>query len=173
MILEIKTYPGEILRKKSEVVTEFNEELQTLINNMFETMYSANGVGLAAPQVGVLKRLFVLDDATNPEERNPMVIINPEFISKEGEILEEEGCLSVPGEYAYVKRYMKVKVKYQDRYGKEEIVEATDRLSRILQHETDHLEGILFIDKLNSTKRETIKKHIRRRINQGDYQVNK
>ena len=103
--------------------------------------------------------------------KKPMEIINPEFIEQEGEILEEEGCLSIPGEYAYVKRYMRVKVKYQDRYGNDCEVDATDRLSRILQHESDHLEGVLFIDKLPATKRETIKKHIKRRISNGDYTV--
>lgn len=171
MILEIKTFPSEILREKSEPVTEFNEELHKLLDNMFETMYAAKGIGLAAPQVGVLKRLFVLDDLTGPDNKNPMEIINPEFLVKEGEILEEEGCLSIPGEYAYVKRFMNVKVKYQDRYGNEKVVEASDRLARILQHESDHLEGTLFIDRLTSTKRDTIKKHIKKRIHQGDYQI--
>lgn len=172
MILEIKTFPSEILREKSEPVTEFNDELHKLLDNMFETMYAAKGIGLAAPQVGVLKRFFVLDDLTGPNNKNPMEIINPEFLVKDGEILEEEGCLSIPGEYAYVKRYMNVKVKYQDRYGNEQVIEAADRLARILQHESDHLDGTLFIDRLTSTKRDTIKKHIKRRINQGDYQVN-
>lgn len=172
MILEIKTFPSEILRKKSVDVTEFNEELHTLLDNMFETMYDSKGLGLAAPQVGISKRLFVLDDMSGPENKNPMEIINPVFIEKNGEIFEEEGCLSIPGEYACVKRYMNVKVKYQDRYGNEKVVDATDRLSRILQHESDHLDGTLFIDKLPNTKRETIKKHIKKRINQGDYQVN-
>ena len=171
MILEIKTFPNEILRQKAKPVTEFNEELHTLLDNMLETMYEAKGLGLAAPQVGLSLRLFVLDDLPEPNKNNPMEIINPEFIEKEGEILEEEGCLSIPGEYAFVKRYMKVKVKYQDRYGNEKIIEATDRLSRILQHESDHLEGTLFIDRLPNTKRETIKKHIKKRINSGDYKV--
>ena len=172
MILEIKTFPSEILRKKAEEVTEFNEELHLLLDNMFETMYQAKGIGLAAPQVGVSKRFFVLDDMSGAENKNPMEIINPVFLEKEGEILEEEGCLSIPCEYAYVKRYMNVKVKYQDRFGNEKIIEATDRLSRILQHESDHLDGTLFIDRLPNTKRETIKKHVKKRINQGDYQVN-
>lgn len=173
MKLEIKTFPDEILRKKSEPVTEFNEDLHTLLDNMFETMYEAKGLGLAAPQVGVSKRFFVLDDMTGESGKNPMEIINPEFISKEGEILEEEGCLSIPGEYAYVNRYMKVKVKYQDRFGNENIIDAEGRLSRILQHENDHLDGSLFIDKLPPTKRETIKKHIKKRIHSGDYIVTK
>lgn len=169
MILDIKKFPNEILRKKAEPVTEFNEELHKLLDDMFETMYEAKGLGLAAPQVGLSKRLFVLDDMTGEDGKNPMEIINPEFIKKEGEILEEEGCLSVPGEYAYVKRYMYVTVKYQDRYGNEKVVEAADRLSRILQHESDHLEGTLFIDRLNSTKRDIIKKHIKKRMANGDY----
>lgn len=96
MILEIKTFPSEILRKKSVDVTEFNEELHTLLDNMFETMYDSKGLGLAAPQVGISKRLFVLDDMSGPENKNPMEIINPVFIEKNGEIFEEEGCLSIP-----------------------------------------------------------------------------
>ncbi len=172
MILQIKTFPSNILRGKSESVTEFNEELHTLLDNMFETMYEAKGIGLAAPQVGIHKRLFVLDDMTGPNNTNPMEIINPIFIEKEGEILEEEGCLSIPGEYAFVKRFMKVKVQYQDRYGEEKVIEATDRLSRILQHESDHLDGTLFIDRLPNTKRETIKKHIKKRMASNDYIVN-
>ncbi len=171
MILEIKTFPCEVLRLKAEKVTEFNEELHILLDNMLETMYESKGIGLAAPQVGVSKRFFVLDDYAGTESRQPMEIINPEFIEKEGEIIEEEGCLSIPGEYAFVKRYMKVKVKYQDRFGNEHVIEATDRLSRILQHESDHLDGTLFIDRLPNTKRETIKKHIKKRINVGDYVI--
>ena len=172
MLLEIKTFPCETLRLKAEKVTEFNDELHTLLDNMFETMYFSKGIGLAAPQVGVSKRFFVLDDLTGPDGKNPMEIINPEFIEKDGEIIEEEGCLSIPGEFAFVKRYLNVKVKYQDRYGNEQVVEATDRLARILQHESDHLDGTLFIDRLPNTKRETIKKHIKKRISNGDYTVN-
>lgn len=169
MILKMVRFPDEFLRKKTHPVEEFNEELHTLLDNMFETMYEENGVGLAAPQVGKSLRLYILDDFSGPNNSNPMEIINPEFILKEGEVLDEEGCLSLPGEYAYVKRFEEVHVKYQNRFGEEKVLAATGRLARILQHEYDHLEGILFIDHLPATKREQIKKHIKKRIASGDY----
>lgn len=169
MILPMVRFPDNFLRKKTHPVLTFDEELHTLLDNMFETMYAENGVGLAAPQVGKSLRLYVLDDFSGPNNSNPMEIINPEFILKEGEVLDEEGCLSLPGEYAYVKRFEHVQVKYQDRFGEEKIVDAEGRLARILQHEFDHLEGILFIDHLPATKREQIKKHIKKRIATGDY----
>ena len=169
MILEIKIFPDEILRKISEPVTEFNEKLYTLLDNMAETMYEAPGYGIAAPQVGVSKRIVVIDETGGKDRNHRLELINPEIISASGELLEEEGCLSIPGEHAYVKRYKNVTVKFQDRQGKEHIVEAADYLARVFQHETDHLDGILFIDKLPSLKKETIKKHIRRRIQSGDY----
>lgn len=171
MILEIKTFPDEILRKKAKNVEVFDEELHTLLDNMAETMYYAKGYGLAAPQIGKSLRILVLDDTAGEEKGRLKEVINPVFLEKSGEIIEEEGCLSIPGEYAYVRRYMNVTVKYQDRYGKEQIIKGESRLARILQHEYDHLEGELFIDKLSSVKRETIKKHIKKRIQSGDYVV--
>lgn len=171
MILEIKTFPDEILRKKAQPVETFDQELHTLLDDMAETMYDANGYGLAAPQIGKSLRMLVLDASAGQVEGGLTEVINPEIIEKSGEIMEEEGCLSVPGEYAYVKRYLYVVVKCVDRYGKEKTIKGEGRLARILQHEIDHLEGGLFIDRLSSIKRETIKKHIKKRIQTGDYVV--
>lgn len=171
MVLDVLTYPNKILKEIAKPVTEFNEELHTLLDNMFDTMYDKRGLGLAAPQVGVSLRIFVLDNGVDSDEPEKMEIINPEFILKEGEIIESEGCLSVPGEYAYVQRFEHVVVKYNDRYGNVLEVDARDRLARILQHEYDHLDGIIFLDKIPSSKRETIIKHIKRRINSGDYEL--
>ena len=169
MILEIKTFPDEILRKKAQPIEVFDEELHKLLDDMAETMYHANGYGLAAPQIGKSLRMLVLDASAGKVKGGLMEVINPQIVEKSGEIMEEEGCLSIPGEYAYVKRYSQVAVKYQDRNGEERFIQGEGRLARILQHEIDHLEGNLFIDRLSSIKRETIKKHIKRRVQAGDY----
>lgn len=169
MILEIKTFPDDVLRKKAQPVEVFDQELHTLLDDMAETMYDANGYGLAAPQVGKSLRMLVLDASAGKVKGGLMEVINPEIVEKSGEIFEEEGCLSIPGEYAFVKRYAQVSVKYVDRFGEERLIHGEGRLARILQHEIDHLEGHLFIDRLSSIKRETIKKHIKKRVQSGDY----
>ncbi len=171
MILDIVTFPEEFLRQKAKPVEEINQEIIELAQNMIETMHDAPGVGLAAPQIGKSIRMIVADEHPRDIKSNPIILINPEIIEGEGELFEEEGCLSLPGEYAYVKRYQKIKVKYTSLINQEVIIEAEDTLSRILQHEIDHLDGKLFIDKLSMMKRETIKKHIKRRIQEGDYTV--
>lgn len=137
--------PDPILRKKSKTVTKFNANLHKLLDDMAETMYDAQGVGLAAPQIGILKRAIVID---TQEEDGPGLIemVNPEIIEKSGEQIGPEGCLSIPGINGDVKRYQKVKVKGMDRNGKEWVIEAEDFLARAFQHEIDHLNGILFTD---------------------------
>lgn len=157
-ILEIRKYPDRILKKKAEAISEINGDLQELIDNMIETMYSANGVGLAAPQVGVLKRLIVVDTSLREENQSLVVLINPEIIASEGEILSEEGCLSLPGFTTRLTRKEKVVVKGLDRKGKEIEIEATGLFARALQHEIDHLDGILLIDKISPLKRELFRK---------------
>lgn len=169
MILQIKTFPDEILRKKAKPVEVFDENLHKLLDDMAETMYKAPGYGIAAPQVGESLSMVVIDDTAGKENNHLLEVINPEILEKSGEILEEEGCLSIPGEYAYVKRFAKVKVKCQDRHGNEMIIDGEGKLARILQHEIDHLDGALFIDRLPSIKRETVKKHIKKRMATGDY----
>lgn len=164
MILEIKTFPDEVLRRKSILVEKIDDNIKKLLDDMAETMYEAPGIGLAAPQVGVNKRVVVID-ITGPEERSGLLkIINPEIISMEGECEGEEGCLSIPQEYADVKRAEKITVKFLNEDGKEQILEADGLLSRAFQHEIDHLDGILFIDRISPLKREFIKKRIKKKI---------
>ena len=131
----------EILRKKSRVVVKFDERLHTLLDEMAQTMYEAHGVGLAAPQVGILKRVVVIDVGDGLIE-----LVNPVIVEAKGKNEGSEGCLSVPGEWGIVVRPSKVKVKAQNRYGEEIILKGTDLLARAFCHEIDHLEGILFKD---------------------------
>ena len=131
----------DILRKKCREVTAFDDKLWVLLDDMLETMREANGVGLAAPQVGILRRAVVIDVGEGPIE-----LINPVIISVKGKQREVEGCLSVPGQWGYVTRPAKVKVTAQNRYGKEIKVEGTEMLARALCHEIDHLNGVIFTD---------------------------
>ena len=132
-----------VLNKKCRKIENFDEKLSTLIDDMFDTMYEANGVGLAAPQVGMLKRVVVIDCGDGPIE-----LVNPEITMLEGEQMETEGCLSVPGKYGVCKRPAKVKVKAQDRTGKWHIYTGEELKARCFCHELDHLEGILFVSKV-------------------------
>lgn len=170
--LQIFTYPAPVLKTVAKPVTEFNDELRTLIRNMLFTMYHAPGIGLAAPQVGVSQRLFVLDiwfereKVTMPDGKEeyryfdfqPMVFINPTFKNKKGEIIHEEGCLSVPGIYEDVKRSEFVTVDYLDMFGNQHTIDADELLSVCLQHENDHLDGIVFIERLSLIKKQLLEK---------------
>ena len=140
--LQIRIDGDPILRKKSRKVEVIDEDLHRLIDDMYETMYEAQGVGLAAVQIGKLKRLIVIDDY----EGTKIVLINPERVAEEGSSEALEGCLSVPERVGKVKRFEKIKIKYTDRDGEEKTLEAEDFLARIIQHEMDHLEGILYTD---------------------------
>ena len=151
-------YPEPLLKQKSLPVTEFNAELKQLAEDMVETMYDAPGVGLAAPQVGELKRLIILDCSAKDEPADLIVAVNPEVITGDGESLEEEGCLSVPGFWASVKRYAEVTMRYQDVEGQTHERKADGLLAIGIQHEIDHLEGILFVDRLSPLKRSIFKK---------------
>ena len=157
-IRKIIHYPEPLLKQKSAPVTEFNDELKQLADDMAETMYAAPGVGLAAPQVGVLQRLIVLDCSSKDAENDLIIAVNPEVISGSGDSLEEEGCLSVPGYYASVKRYSEVTMRYQDTAGNVHERQADGLLAIGIQHEIDHLEGILFVDRLSPLKRSMFKK---------------
>ena len=164
-VLEIKKYPEKILREKTFPVKKFNSELQRLIDDMIETMYAAFGVGLAANQVGVQKQVIVIDvssreavDVASPPESPLIVLINPEIIASEGETEIEEGCLSLPGYMTVIKRAEKVRVRGLDRQGKPIEIEGTGLLSRALQHEIDHLNGLLLIDRIGRLKKELFKK---------------
>jgi len=151
MIREIRIYPDEVLKKKAETVTDFNEEIRQIVNDMFETMYKRGGVGLAANQVGILKRIVVIDLHSGKENqgKEQIVLINPEIVVFEGEEIKEEGCLSLPGLYKKVKRAAYAKVKAQNLYGEEFTIEGEGLLARAFQHEIDHLNGIVFIDRLS------------------------
>jgi peptide deformylase len=139
----IVKHPDPVLRERAKEVTKFNANLHKLLDDMAETMYDADGVGLAAPQVGVLKRVFVVDA---DEEHGLIELVNPEIVSMEGEQFGAEGCLSIPGLQGDVKRANKVVIKGQDRYGNPVQYEGTELLARAFQHELDHLNGVLFID---------------------------
>ncbi|MCM0648730.1 peptide deformylase [Clostridium swellfunianum] len=142
-IRNIRKIGDELLRKKSKPVDEINERILTLIKDMQETMYAADGVGLAAPQVGILKRVIVIDVGNGP-----INLINPEILETYGEYIDEEGCLSIPGEQGKVLRPEKVKVRGLNEKGEEVTVEGEGLLARAFCHEIDHLNGILFVDKL-------------------------
>jgi peptide deformylase len=167
MVLEILKFPDPRLRVKCEQVTKFDEELKKIVDDMAETMYNAPGVGLAAPQVGIHKRIFIID--ISKEKTDLKIFINPTILKMEGEICDEEGCLSIPGEYANVTRAEKVEASAQDLDGNEFLIKAEGLLARAIQHEFDHLNGILFLDRLPSFKKESIKKHIKRRQLAGEY----
>lgn len=140
---KLRVEPDAVLRKKSRQVDKINDRVKELIKDMVQTMYKEEGVGLAAPQVGILKRVVVIDIGNGI-----IKLINPEIIEAEGEVIDIEGCLSVPGKSGKVSRPKRVKVKYMDVDGKDEIIEGTGLLARALCHEIDHLNGILYIDRL-------------------------
>jgi len=147
-VLKILNYGDPLLRKKAEKVHKVSAKIQKLIDDMFDTMYANNGVGLAANQIGELKRIFVLDCSTDEETMPQMVFINPVIIKKTGAIVSREGCLSFPGLYTDVKRYEKILIRFMDVKGKIKTVEIPENtlLCRAIQHELDHLDGVLFVD---------------------------
>lgn len=161
-IRKIYQYPEPVLRADTREITEFNAELAELVKDMAETMYDAPGIGLAAPQIGESVKLIVVDTSTEPEEKQYMVMVNPEIVEHEGSQIDEEGCLSVPELTAKVIRHKKVAVTYQDPDGQDQKITAEDRFAVVLQHEIDHLNGILFIDHLSPLKRNLYKKKVKK-----------
>lgn len=157
-VLEIRKYPEKVLREKTALVTDFDSDLQKLIDDMIETMYAAPGIGLAANQAGVSKQVLVIDVSTREEGPPLIVLVNPEIIHAEGETSLEEGCLSLPGYTTVIKRAERVRVKGIDRHGREVEIEGNGLLSRALQHEIDHLNGVLLIDRIGRIKKEFFKK---------------
>ena len=156
MIRPILRYGARPLHAAAAVVTAFDDELGRLIDDMVETMYAAPGVGLAAPQIGVPLRVFVIDTTVGKSTGHLITLVNPEFVARDGMQLEEEGCLSVPGFNATVLRPARTVVKGFDREGVPVTVEGTGLLARAIQHEMDHLDGLLFVDRLRGIKRDLI-----------------
>ena len=172
MIRDIVVYPDKRLKEVSKPVEKFDEELHTLLDDMYDTMVAKNGVGLAAIQVGVPLRVLIINKPLDVESDDPRVqqpkentleVINPIILEAEGSTKYQEGCLSVPGYYEDVNRYKRVKVEYQDRFGEKFIIEDDDFLAIALQHEMDHLDGKLFIEKLSIIKRKKFEKEWKKR----------
>ena len=160
-LMQILTEPNKILREKSQLVEKVDTDLQKLMSDMLETMYAAPGIGLAAIQVGVAKRVIVLDIASKDAPRNPMYFVNPEIIVKSNNnSIYEEGCLSVPGQFAEIERPDSCHIKYLDYHGQPKTLKAKGMLATCIQHEMDHLEGILFIDYLSKLKKTMIIKKL-------------
>jgi peptide deformylase len=169
-LLEIVKWPATVLENPGEPVTEFDDQLKTLVDNMFETMYAAPGVGLAAVQVGVSKRLFVMDCSVGKDPDQRLVLINPEVMAVEGNQNGEEGCLSFPGIFTPVERSLRAVVRAQDLKGDEFEIDGMELTARCMLHETDHCDGIVFLDKMSSIKRELVKRKIKRLQKTGKWE---
>jgi len=158
LVLEIRKYGDPVLRQRAETVTVFDEKLARLAADMMATMEAANGVGLAGNQVGVLKQIFVADTASFELTGRKLVVVNPEIVFRSSdEVVEEEGCLSIPGVYAEVRRPKKIKLAGQNLKGEKMELDAEEMIARVFCHETDHLNGVLFIDHLSALERDLLK----------------
>ncbi|MDT7809986.1 MAG: peptide deformylase [Acidobacteriota bacterium] len=166
-ILDIVKYGDPVLERPGEVVTEFDKGLKRLVSDMFETMYESRGVGLAAPQVGVSMRLFVMDCSGGGDPKARIALINPVVLSVEGDQMGEEGCLSFPGVFFPVKRSLRAVVRAHDLNGDEFEFDGLELEARCMLHETDHCDGIVFIDRTTPLKRELVRRKIKRLQKQG------
>jgi peptide deformylase len=162
-------WPDPVLMKRGEEVTVFDDALKTLVDEMFESMYVAQGIGLAAPQISLSKRITVIDVSFKKKPEDKLALINPQVIEAEGKQTEEEGCLSLPEIREKVVRAAKVKVRAQDVTGKWFEVEGEELLARALQHEIDHLDGVLFIDRISRLKRELVLRKIKKMQKNGEW----
>ncbi len=169
MIRPILKYGDSTLHEPAQTVETFSTDVDRIIGDMIETMYAAPGIGLAAPQVGVPLRIFVVDLSIGHNSKDLIVMVNPEFVERDGMQLEEEGCLSVPGFNATVVRPSHAVVKGLDRTGSPQQIEGTELLARAFQHEMDHLEGTLFVDRLRGIKRDLIVRKIRKLTRAGKW----
>jgi peptide deformylase len=169
MIYPIVKYPDPVLAQKAAEVTVFDTELKKLTNDMFESMYAAEGIGLAAPQIGVSKRIFIVDLSVGKEKKDRLVLINPEIIARDGRQVEEEGCLSLPDIRDKVSRNFTVRMRAQDETGKWFEIDGEELLARAFQHELDHLDGVLFIDRVSRLKRDLILRKIRKMQKNGEW----
>ena len=166
-LLEIVRYGEPVLETPGEPVTEFDAALKRLVSDMFETMYAARGVGLAAPQIGVAKRLFVMDCSGGGDPEARVALINPVVLSVEGDQTGDEGCLSFPGVFFPVKRSLRAVVRAQDVHGEEFEFDGLELEARCMLHETDHCDGVVFLDRTTPLKRELVKRKIKRLQKQG------
>lgn len=162
MVREILVWPHPLLKQKAQPVKVVDDSIRTLIKDMFDSMYAADGVGLAAPQVGVLKNVIVLDTTPRQPESKPVAMINPEILELNGETVYREGCLSIPGEAEDVDRAETITVRYLDEQGNEVVLKADGLLAIAVQHETDHLKGIMFVDHISALKREIVRKRMKK-----------
>ncbi|MBU8894344.1 peptide deformylase [Corallococcus sp. H22C18031201] len=162
MVRDILIWPDPILKQKAKPVAKVDDSVRALVKDMFETMYAADGVGLAAPQVGVLQRIVVIDASPRQPESQPLAMINPRIIATEGETTYTEGCLSIPGEAEDVDRAAIVTVTFLDVEGQEQTLRCDGLLSIAVQHETDHLDGTVYVDHLSTLKREIIRRKMKR-----------
>ena len=168
-IHEVVKWPDPVLAKPGEKVTVFDAKLKKLTEEMFESMYVAQGIGLAAPQIAISKRITVIDVSFKKNPADRIVLINPEIVEREGKQVEEEGCLSLPEIREKVSRAAKVKVRAQDVTGKWFEMEGEELLGRAIQHEIDHLDGVLFIDRLSRLKRDLVIRKIKKLIKNGEW----
>jgi peptide deformylase len=169
MIRAIVRYGADVLHTPAAPVSEITPDVQRLIDDMIQTMYAAPGIGLAAPQIGVPLRLFVADLSVGRDAADLLVFVNPEFVERDGMQLEEEGCLSVPGFNATVARPARATLKGLDRNGREQVVEATGLLARCFQHEMDHLDGTVFVDRLRGLQKDLIVRKIKKLSRNGKW----
>ncbi len=169
-LLKIVNYPAPVLLQVGKPVGDFNKDLETLVKNMFETMYAAKGVGLAAPQVAESKRFFVMDCSGGEDETQKIAVINPEIIHVEGEQIGDEGCLSFPGLYQTVQRNLRTIVRFQDVNGEFQELDGTNLTARCVLHETDHCDGIVFLDRMTVLKREMAKRKIKKLQKTGKWE---
>jgi len=169
MIYPVVKYGNPVLEKPAETVTHFDDELRTLVEDMFESMYAAHGVGLAAPQIGIPKRVAVIDVSFKEDPKAKLVLVNPEIIRTEGKQRGSEGCLSLPEFREEVTRPMRVAVRAQDASGKHFETSGEELLARALMHETDHLNGKLYISHISALKRDLMKRKIRKLMKAGEW----
>jgi peptide deformylase len=162
MVREILIWPNPLLKQKAKPVQKVDDAIRTLVKDMFDSMYEADGVGLAAPQVGELLNIIVLDTTPRQPESKAVAMINPEILSLEGKTTYKEGCLSIPGEAEDVDRAAIVTVRFLDEQGQEQTLRAEGLLAIAIQHETDHLKGLMFVDHVSSLKRELIRKRMKK-----------
>ena len=168
-IHEVVKFPEAVLSRKADAVTVFDGKLAKLVDEMFDSMYAAQGIGLAAPQIAISQRITVIDVSFKERPKEKLALINPEIIEREGRQVEEEGCLSLPEIREKVVRAEWVKVRAQDVTGKTFEVEGTELLARALQHEIDHLDGVLFIDRISRLKRELVLRKIKKLQKNGEW----